>query len=155
MGSTKLLPFHLPGLGFFIFFMLKRPLEPHCKSSYCECEYPSHLFLEISYHHCSESFTLYFYSLCTFSLINRNCVLLYLCVYGCIYDIFLLYCWISDTSMYIYLLYLCSHFMPKIISMRNAKKYFWVLFSTSTFLECNFHIQSPFGAHSSSLEISN
>jgi hypothetical protein len=30
-GSTKLLDFHLPGLGFWILLMLKRPLEPHCK----------------------------------------------------------------------------------------------------------------------------
>jgi hypothetical protein len=30
-GPTNLLEFHLPGLGFWIFFMLKRTLEPHCK----------------------------------------------------------------------------------------------------------------------------
>ena len=29
--STKLLDFHLPGLGFWIFFMIKMTLEPHCK----------------------------------------------------------------------------------------------------------------------------
>jgi hypothetical protein len=30
-GPTNLLVFHLLGLGFWIFFMLKSPLEPHCK----------------------------------------------------------------------------------------------------------------------------
>jgi hypothetical protein len=29
-GPTNLLAFHLPGLGFWILLMLKRPLEPHC-----------------------------------------------------------------------------------------------------------------------------
>jgi hypothetical protein len=28
-GPANLLAFHLPGLGFWIFLMLKRPLEPH------------------------------------------------------------------------------------------------------------------------------
>ena len=29
-GPANLLAFHLPRLGFWIFFMLKKPLEPHC-----------------------------------------------------------------------------------------------------------------------------
>jgi hypothetical protein len=32
IGARKPVAFHLPRLGFWIFFiMLKRPLEPHCK----------------------------------------------------------------------------------------------------------------------------
>jgi hypothetical protein len=34
-------------------------------------------------------------------------------------DIFLLYYWISDISLYISLLYLHSHFVPKIIQIRS------------------------------------
>ena len=49
------------------------------------------------------------------SFINRNRVLLYLCVYGCISNTFLLYYWISAISLCISLLYLWSHFVPKII----------------------------------------
>ena len=67
MGSTKLLAFHFSGLGFWNLFMLKIPLEPHCNRSSCECECLSHFFSEISYHHSSESFTLYFYSFVHFS----------------------------------------------------------------------------------------
>ena len=63
---------------------------------------------------------MYFYSLCTFSLINRKCVLLYLCVYGCISDIFPLYYWIYAISLCISLLYLRSHFVPKIIRITGA-----------------------------------
>jgi hypothetical protein len=40
---------------------------------------------------------------------------MYLCVYGYISDISLLYYWIFDISLYISLLFLRSHFMPKII----------------------------------------
>ena len=65
-GSTKLFGFHLKGLGFWILFMLKIILKPNFNPSSYECEYPSHLFSKISCHHSSESFTLYFYSLCTF-----------------------------------------------------------------------------------------
>jgi hypothetical protein len=40
---------------------------------------------------------------------------MYIYVYGFISNIFLLYYWISVISLYIYLLYLLSHFMSKII----------------------------------------
>jgi hypothetical protein len=82
------------------------PLEPHFNNtSYFECEYLSHIFLEISCHHFSESFTQYFYSLSTFSPINRNCVLLYLCVYGLISNIF--FCYIigyRDISIHLFII---------------------------------------------------
>jgi hypothetical protein len=64
-------------------------------------------------------------SLCIFTVfvhfrsLIENCVLLYLYVYGCISDTFLLYYWISEISLYISLLYLCSHFVPKIIWISN------------------------------------
>jgi hypothetical protein len=100
LGPTDLLAFHLPRLGFWILLMLKRNLEPHCNNpSSCECEYPSHLFLEISCHHYSDSFTLYFYSLCTFiSLIEimHYCISLFL-----------------EIFMYISLQYLYFHFILK------------------------------------------
>jgi hypothetical protein len=54
------------------------------------------------------------------SFINRNHVLLYLCVYGCIFDIFFLYYWIYVISLCISLLYLRSHFVPKIIRINMA-----------------------------------
>jgi hypothetical protein len=41
---TNLLDFHLPGLGFWILLMLKRPLEPHCNN---------HLLANASSHHIS------------------------------------------------------------------------------------------------------
>jgi hypothetical protein len=43
-GPTNLLDFHLPGLGFWILLMLKRPLEPHCNN---------HLLVNASSHHIS------------------------------------------------------------------------------------------------------
>jgi hypothetical protein len=43
-GPTNLLAFHLPGLGFWILLMLKRPLEPHCNN---------HLLTDASSHHIS------------------------------------------------------------------------------------------------------
>jgi hypothetical protein len=73
--------------------MLKIPLDPHCKN---------HLLAnEHSHHICSQrqdatipgsSFTLYFIVL-YISLINRNCVLLYLYVYCCVSVISFLYYW--------------------------------------------------------------
>jgi hypothetical protein len=95
-------------------FMLKIPLEPHC----------NHIISNVSIHHISSqrlvatilvSLSLCISTVLYISLINRNCVLLYLYVYGCIYDMFLLYYFISDISLYISLLYLRSHFVPKII----------------------------------------
>ena len=66
--STKLLAFHLPGLGFWILFMIKISLVPHCNNHLLfECEYPSHIFSKISCHYSSESFTLYFYSIVHFT----------------------------------------------------------------------------------------
>jgi hypothetical protein len=56
------------------------------KSSSHECEYPSHLFSEISCHHYSDSFTLYFTVLYILH-INRNCVLLYIFSFGYISNI--------------------------------------------------------------------
>jgi hypothetical protein len=74
--------FIFQGLGFWIFFMIKRPLEPHCKIIFLRMRVATHLFSEISCHHSSESFTLYFYSLCTFSLINRKlCITVSLCLW--------------------------------------------------------------------------
>jgi len=70
--------------------------------------------LKDSCHHSSESFTLCIY------FINRNHVLLYICVYGCIYDTFLLYYLIYAISLCISLLYLHSHFVPKIIQIRGV-----------------------------------
>jgi hypothetical protein len=43
-GPANLLDFHLPGLGFWILLMLKRPLEPHCND---------HLLANASSHHIS------------------------------------------------------------------------------------------------------
>jgi hypothetical protein len=36
IGPANLLDFHLPGLGFWILLMLKRPLEPHCNNHLLE-----------------------------------------------------------------------------------------------------------------------
>jgi hypothetical protein len=58
------------------------------------------------------------------SFINRNRVLLYLYVYGCISDTFLLYYWITTISLCISLLYLRSHFVPKIIQINLLKRGF-------------------------------
>jgi hypothetical protein len=41
IGSTSLLDFHLSGLGFWILFMLKIHLEPHC----------NHLLVNVNSHH--------------------------------------------------------------------------------------------------------
>jgi hypothetical protein len=41
-GPTNLLAFHLLGLGFWIFFMLKRPLELHCKHHHLLANERSH-----------------------------------------------------------------------------------------------------------------
>jgi hypothetical protein len=43
-GPVNLLDFHLPGLGFWILLMLKRPLEPHCNN---------HILVNASSHHIS------------------------------------------------------------------------------------------------------
>jgi hypothetical protein len=43
-GPANLLDFHLPGLGFWILLMLKRPLEPHCNN---------HILVNESIHHIS------------------------------------------------------------------------------------------------------
>jgi hypothetical protein len=45
---------------------------------------------------------------------------MYLCVYDCISDIFLLYYWIYAISLCISLLYLHSHFVPKIIWIMDS-----------------------------------
>ena len=55
------------------------------------------------------------------SFINRNRVLLYICVYGFISDTFILYYWIYVISMCISLLYLHSHFVPKIIRISGIR----------------------------------
>ena len=55
------------------------------------------------------------------SLINKNHVLLYICVCGCIYDTFLLYYWISAISLWISLLYPRSHFFPKTIRISGIR----------------------------------
>ena len=41
--STKLLAFHIPGLGFWIFFMLKMTLEPHCNNHILVNEHIHHI----------------------------------------------------------------------------------------------------------------
>ena len=70
------------GYGFGFYLWLKFLWILIVKSSSCECEYQTHLFSEIRCHHSSESFTLYFYSLCTFSLINRKlCINVSLCLW--------------------------------------------------------------------------
>ena len=43
IGAKNLLAFHLPGLGFWIFLMLKRPLEPHCNNHLLEKERNHHI----------------------------------------------------------------------------------------------------------------
>ena len=101
-GSTKLLAFHLPGLGFWIFVMIKWPLEPHCKIIFSRMGVAAHLFSEISCHHSSDSFTLYFIVFVHFHSLIENCLLLYICVYGCISDTFLLYYWIFAISLCIF-----------------------------------------------------
>jgi hypothetical protein len=53
----------------------------------------------------ASSFTLYF-TVLYISLINRNCVLLYLCVYFYISVISLLYYWISDIYIYTFIYYI-------------------------------------------------
>ena len=75
-------------------------------------------------------------SLCNFivlyiSLINRNCVLLYICASCYIHLIYLCYIIISlSISQYIYLLYLCSHFVLKIIQISGIRAGFsWSFFS--------------------------
>jgi hypothetical protein len=81
-GLANLLEFHLLGLGFCIFFMLKMILEPHCKIH--------HLLVNEHSHHISSqryaATILASHSLCSFtvsvhSLINKNCALLCLHVY--------------------------------------------------------------------------
>jgi hypothetical protein len=120
IGSTKLLAFCLLGLWFWILFMLKRPLEPHCNN---------HILVNVSSGHISsqryDSTILASLSLCIstvlyISLINRNCILMYLCVYGYISNKYMLYYWIYDISLYIYLLYLLSHFVLKIIQISGT-----------------------------------
>jgi hypothetical protein len=83
------------------FFMLKRPLEPHCNN---------HLLVNVSSRHISSqryaatilaSLSLCISTVLYISLINRNCVLLYLYVYDCISDIY--FCYII-----VYLIYLCT-----------------------------------------------
>jgi hypothetical protein len=129
LRPANLLDFHLLGLGFWILLMLNNPLEPHCKD---------HLLLNaISGHISSQRYPatiLASLSLCFFTVfvhfhsLIENCVLLYLCVYGCISNTFMLYYWIFEISRCIDLLYLCSHFMPKIIwitpELVNPLKYF-------------------------------
>jgi hypothetical protein len=41
-GPTNLLVFHLPGLGIWILFMLKRPLNPHSKHHHLLANERSH-----------------------------------------------------------------------------------------------------------------
>jgi hypothetical protein len=102
LGPANLLVFHLSGLGLWILFMLKRPLEPHCKHHILTNEHRHHI--------CSQryattilasSFTLYFYSFCTFMSLTKI-------VHYCIF-VFLELC------VCIYLLYFCLHFILKII----------------------------------------
>jgi hypothetical protein len=42
-GATNLLVFHLLGLGFWILFMLKIPLDPHCKHHILANEHIHHI----------------------------------------------------------------------------------------------------------------
>jgi hypothetical protein len=106
-GPANLLDFHLMGLGFWIFIMLKRPLEHHFKHHH-------HILSnERSCHISSQrqvatilviSFTLYF-TVLYISLIHRNCVLLYICASFCISDISLLYCCLScNISVYFFVI---------------------------------------------------
>jgi hypothetical protein len=101
--------------------MLKRNFEPYCNN---------HILANVSIHHISShrlastilaSLSLYISTVLYISLININCVLLYLFIYGYIYDKYMLYYWIYDKSMYIYLLYLLFHFMPKIIQINGIE----------------------------------
>ena len=111
IGPANLLDFHLPGLGFWIFFMLKRPLEPHYNDHILANENRRHISSQRQDATILASLSLCIFTVLYISYINRNCVLLYLCVYGFIYDTFLLYFWISEIFLYISLLYLLSHFM--------------------------------------------
>ena len=42
-GHANLLAFHLPGLGFWIFLILKRPLEPLCNNNILVNEHSHHI----------------------------------------------------------------------------------------------------------------
>jgi hypothetical protein len=54
-GPSNLLVFHLLGLGFWILFMLKRPLEPYFKNHILANKCKNHISSqEISYHHSIE-----------------------------------------------------------------------------------------------------
>jgi hypothetical protein len=106
-NTPKLLDFHLSGLGFSILFMLKMPLEPLCKHHHilvneCSCHISSQRYIAtilVSLSLCIST-VLYIF------LINRNCVLLYLCVY-CNTFVYL------SIYLYISLLYLFLHFVIK------------------------------------------
>jgi hypothetical protein len=98
--------------------------------SYCigesPCIVPNHKKTHCSYHRASPTLRLgsIFTVFVHFRSLIENCVLLYLCVYGFIYDTFMLYYLISNISLYISLLYLRSHFMPKIIRINGISS--WV-----------------------------
>jgi hypothetical protein len=70
-------------------------------------------------------------------------VLLYLFVYGFISDTFMLYYWISMISMHISLLYLHSHFVPKIIRINQAIYFFkeLIFFFISSFLSFPLNVK--------------
>jgi hypothetical protein len=81
--------------------MLKIPLETHCN---CFLSYVSscHISSQIQATTILASLSLYFSTILYISLINKNCVLLYLCVYGCISNIYIFYIILSlSICMYI------------------------------------------------------
>jgi hypothetical protein len=121
MGSIKLLAFNLLGLGFWILFTLKNPLDHHCNNKLLLNECIHHISSQRKVDITLESISLCISTVLYISLMNRNCVLLYLCVYGYSNDKYLLYYWVSGISLYISLLYLSSHFVPKIIWISGIK----------------------------------
>jgi hypothetical protein len=69
-----------------------------------------------------------------FRSLIENCVSMYLFFYGCISDTFILYYCIAEIPLYISLLYLCSHFVLKIIWITPVVDHFFQALKDYTFL---------------------
>ena len=85
MGSKKLFVFHLPGLVFWIFFMLKMPLEPHFNIFLLRMRVVVTSLLRDKFPPFQWVFHSVFLQFMYISIINKNCALLYLCVSGNIF----------------------------------------------------------------------
>jgi hypothetical protein len=120
LGLQTFCIFILWGIGFWMFrvfpFMLKNPFGPHCTCLLLVNECSHHISSQRYTATIIASLSLYNFTVLYISLININCVLLYICSSCYIYLINLFYIIGSLViSWYIYLLYFYSHFVLKII----------------------------------------